>query len=66
MVIYCYYCLFVSFFDDIYYIAMLRLPVSLSKSEKTLKVDEIILELGLKDCANTLIGDDVIRGISGI
>lgn len=44
---------------------MLRLPSNLSRTEKTTRVDEIILELGLKDCANTLIGDDYVRGISG-
>eukprot|EP00026_Physarum_polycephalum_P000722 Phypoly_transcript_00723.p1 GENE.Phypoly_transcript_00723~~Phypoly_transcript_00723.p1 ORF type:complete len:1358 (+),score=194.06 Phypoly_transcript_00723:83-4156(+) len=47
------------------YIAMLRLPSTLSTEEKTTRVDEIILELGLKDCANTLIGDEFVRGISG-
>ena len=44
---------------------MLRLPSTLSAAEKTSRVDEIILELGLKDCANTLIGDEFVRGISG-
>lgn len=44
---------------------MLRLPSTLSAAEKLTRVDEIILELGLKDCAHTLIGDDQVRGISG-
>jgi hypothetical protein len=30
-----------------------------------LQVEDVIQELGLKDCANTRIGDETVRGISG-
>ncbi|XP_067876390.1 broad substrate specificity ATP-binding cassette transporter ABCG2-like [Heterodontus francisci] len=33
--------------------------------EKQLKVNKVIDELGLQDCANTKIGTELIRGISG-
>lgn len=52
--------------ETLRYAARLRL----SKSSFTVKeqhaiVDDIILKMGLKDCANTLVGNDLIKGISG-
>jgi hypothetical protein len=35
----------------------LRLPPSISKAKKKALVDDVIVELGLKECADTLIGD---------
>lgn len=35
------------------------------KEEKAQIVDQLILELGLKDCADTLVGDSTHRGLSG-
>jgi ATP-binding cassette subfamily G (WHITE) protein 2 len=32
---------------------------------KKARVDAIIVELGLTKCANTLVGNELIRGISG-
>jgi ABC-type multidrug transport system ATPase subunit len=51
--------------ETLRYAAELRLDASLSKTEKYELVEEVILELGLKECANTLIGDDWRKGISG-
>lgn len=46
--------------------ATLRLShTKLSKLERQSIVDDIILRMGLKDCANTLVGNDMIKGISG-
>jgi ABC-type multidrug transport system ATPase subunit len=61
-----FFCYRFTIFYSPHYIAMLRLSSTLTTAEKTSRVDEIILELGLKDCANTLIGDELVRGISGI
>lgn len=36
-----------------------------SSDDKTKKVDEIIQELGLTDCADTKIGTEFLRGVSG-
>ncbi|KAG0267261.1 hypothetical protein BG011_007672 [Mortierella polycephala] len=47
------------------YVARLCLPDTLSKQEKLAKVDEIIDLMGLRDCADVLIGDDETSGISG-
>jgi len=47
--------------------ALLKLPQSMSKQEKLKRVEDIVRELGLESCANTLIGDEIlgIKGISG-
>ena len=51
--------------EALLYAARLRLPNSLSLERKRGLVEEIILDLGLKEVANTLIGDEWRKGISG-
>ncbi|CAL9729571.1 hypothetical protein MOUN0_H02058 [Monosporozyma unispora] len=41
------------------------LKLDKSKEEKTRIVEQLIGELGLKDCADTLVGDNTHRGLSG-
>lgn len=47
--------------------ALLKLPMSLTKEEKLTRVDNVLEELNLVGCQNTLIGDELlgIKGISG-
>jgi ATP-binding cassette subfamily G (WHITE) protein 2 len=45
--------------------ANLRLPREISLSEKDQRVSQIIDELGLESCADTRIGTESLRGISG-
>ena len=45
--------------------ADLRLPRKMSKAERTHRVDMVISELGLRKCADTRIGNERMRGISG-
>ncbi|GBG79617.1 hypothetical protein CBR_g29766 [Chara braunii] len=45
--------------------AKLRLPSSMPLSEKLRLVDSIITELSLNKAANTWIGNDLVRGVSG-
>ncbi|KAH3759543.1 ABC transporter [Pelomyxa schiedti] len=45
--------------------AMLRLPSSSTTEEKLKRVAEVESALGLTKCANTKIGGDFIRGVSG-
>lgn len=45
--------------------ASLRLPKSVPLSEKKAMVEKMLEDLGLTKCADTYIGDDMIRGISG-
>ncbi|KAJ3111998.1 hypothetical protein HDU96_005078 [Phlyctochytrium bullatum] len=51
--------------DTLRYAARLRLPRTMSLREKDAMVESVILELGLKECADTLIGDEWRKGISG-
>lgn len=51
--------------ETLRYAAGLRLPKWMSKAQKTQRAEEILLKMGLKDCADNLIGNDVIKGISG-
>ena len=45
--------------------AMLRLPRTMPLSEKRDKVEKMLADLGLLDCADTYCGSEMIRGISG-
>nr|QVT92346.1 ABC transporter [Salvia miltiorrhiza] len=51
--------------ETIAYSARFRLPDRMSWSEKCEIIDSTILEMGLQDCANTVIGNWHLRGISG-
>ncbi|KAL5091533.1 hypothetical protein Trisim1_003135 [Trichoderma cf. simile WF8] len=45
--------------------AALRLPSFMSREEKYRRAEEILMKMGLKDCADNLIGNDLVKGISG-
>lgn len=45
--------------------ALLRLSQAMSHNEKMNRVEDVITELGLAKCANTLVGNELVRGISG-
>ncbi len=45
--------------------ASLRLPSSFSSHEITERVESLLLELGLLECADVHIGDVLKKGISG-
>lgn len=51
--------------ESLQFAAGLRLPSWMSKEEKNRRAEDILLKMGLKDCANNLIGSDLIKGISG-
>lgn len=51
--------------ESLRFAAGLRLPPWMSKKEKNDRAEEILLKMGLKDCASNLIGSDLIKGISG-
>lgn len=52
--------------ETLRYAARLRLSRSpLTIKEQETIVDDIILKMGLKDCANTFVGNELIKGISG-
>ncbi|RDX60606.1 ABC transporter G family member 15, partial [Mucuna pruriens] len=51
--------------ETISYSAHLRLPTSMSKEEVDSIIDGTIIEMGLQECADRLIGNWHLRGISG-
>ncbi|KAK1404245.1 White-brown complex protein 11 [Heracleum sosnowskyi] len=51
--------------ETISYSARLRLPDKMAWEEKRSLVESTIIEMGLQDCADTVIGNWHLRGISG-
>lgn len=51
--------------ENLHFAAGLRLPAHLSKHEKQQRAESVLLKLGLRDCADNLIGSEVVKGISG-
>jgi ABC-type multidrug transport system ATPase subunit len=51
--------------ETLRFAAGLRLPSWMSKDEKYKRAEEVLLKMGLKDCADNLVGSDLIKGISG-
>lgn len=51
--------------ETLHFAAQLRLPSFLSHEQKIQRAESVLLQLGLKDCADTLIGSDMVKGISG-
>ena len=51
--------------ETLHFAAKLRLPASMSKQEKVRRAEEVLLKMGLKDCADRLIGSDLKKSISG-
>ncbi|KAI1100904.1 P-loop containing nucleoside triphosphate hydrolase protein [Jackrogersella minutella] len=51
--------------ETLRFAAGLRLPSWMSKSEKYQRAEEVLIKMGLKDCADNLVGNDLVKGISG-
>ncbi|KAH8423957.1 putative ABC efflux transporter [Aspergillus melleus] len=51
--------------ESLRFAAGLRLPRWMSRSEKYQRAEEILLKMGLKECADTLVGGELVKGISG-
>ncbi|XP_075488420.1 LOW QUALITY PROTEIN: ABC transporter G family member 22-like [Primulina tabacum] len=51
--------------ETLTYAARLRLPRTLTKEEKDKRAMDVILELGLERCQDTIIGGSFVRGVSG-
>ncbi|KAK0464048.1 hypothetical protein IW261DRAFT_1575407 [Armillaria novae-zelandiae] len=45
--------------------ASLQLQSTMSKEKKRHRADEVMLKMGLKECHHTLIGNELLNGISG-
>ncbi|GER45742.1 ABC-2 type transporter family protein [Striga asiatica] len=51
--------------ETLTYAARLRLPKKLTKEEKDQRAMDVIYELGLESCQDTMIGGSFVRGVSG-
>lgn len=51
--------------ETLHFAAGLRLPAFMTKEQKVRRAEDVLLKMGLKDCADNLIGSDLIKGISG-
>ncbi|CAL5435811.1 unnamed protein product [Camellia sinensis] len=51
--------------ETLTYAALLRLPKTLTKQEKEKRAIDVIDELGLERCQDTVIGSSFVRGVSG-
>lgn len=51
--------------ETLRFAAGLRLPKWMSNAEKMKRAEDVLLKMGLKDCADVLVGDELLKGISG-
>ncbi|XP_066450943.1 ATP-binding cassette sub-family G member 8 [Eleutherodactylus coqui] len=51
--------------ETLLFIAKLRLPRSYSEQQRQKRVEDVIAELRLRQCANTRVGNAYTRGVSG-
>ena len=51
--------------ETLRFAAGLRLPGWMRKEEKMKRAEDVLLKMGLKDCADVLVGDELLKGISG-
>lgn len=51
--------------ETLRFAAGLRLPSFMSKEEKYRRAEDVLMKMGLKDCADNLIGNELVKGISG-
>lgn len=51
--------------ETLHFQAQLRLPKTMSREQKIARAEEVLAKLGLTDCADTFIGNPMMRGVSG-
>jgi ABC-type multidrug transport system ATPase subunit len=51
--------------ETLHFAAIIRLPQHMTKSQKLARAEEVLSLLGLKHCADTLVGSEFVKGISG-
>ncbi|KAI9841668.1 MAG: hypothetical protein M1837_000462 [Sclerophora amabilis] len=51
--------------ETLRFAAGLRLPAHMSRAEKAQRAERVLFKMGLKDCADNLIGSELVKGISG-
>uniref|UniRef100_H2TE58 ATP-binding cassette sub-family G member 8 n=1 Tax=Takifugu rubripes TaxID=31033 RepID=H2TE58_TAKRU len=51
--------------ETLAFVAKLRLPTHFTQAQRDQRVDNVIAELRLRQCAHTRVGNDYVRGVSG-
>ncbi|XP_039995896.1 ATP-binding cassette sub-family G member 8 [Xiphias gladius] len=51
--------------ETLVFVAKLRLPSHFTQAQRDQRVDDVIAELRLRQCAHTRVGNDYVRGVSG-
>uniref|UniRef100_UPI0037E70C59 ATP-binding cassette sub-family G member 8 n=1 Tax=Semicossyphus pulcher TaxID=241346 RepID=UPI0037E70C59 len=51
--------------ETLSFVAKLRLPTHFKQAQRDQRVDDVIAELRLRQCAHTRVGNDYVRGVSG-
>ncbi|XP_027005916.2 ATP-binding cassette sub-family G member 8 [Tachysurus fulvidraco] len=51
--------------ETLAFVAKLRLPAHFTQAQRDQRVDDVIAELRLRQCANTRVGNSYVRGVSG-
>uniref|UniRef100_A0AAY4CU53 ATP-binding cassette sub-family G member 8 n=1 Tax=Denticeps clupeoides TaxID=299321 RepID=A0AAY4CU53_9TELE len=51
--------------ETLAFVAKLRLPTHFSQAQRDQRVDDVIAELRLRQCAHTRVGNEYVRGVSG-
>ncbi|KAI2657727.1 ATP-binding cassette sub-family G member 8 [Labeo rohita] len=51
--------------ETLAFVAKLRLPAHFTQEQRDQRVDDVIAELRLRQCAHTRVGNDYVRGVSG-
>ncbi|XP_070772426.1 ATP-binding cassette sub-family G member 8 [Enoplosus armatus] len=51
--------------ETLIFVAKLRLPTHFTQAQRDQRVDDVIAELRLRQCAQTRVGNDYVRGVSG-
>ncbi|KAI9350484.1 P-loop containing nucleoside triphosphate hydrolase protein [Zopfochytrium polystomum] len=51
--------------ETLQYAALIRLPNTLTREQKIQRAEQVLVDLGLKECANTLVGGAEVKGLSG-
>ncbi|KAM5292598.1 ATP-binding cassette sub-family G member 8 isoform 2-T2 [Ctenodactylus gundi] len=51
--------------ETLAFVAQMRLPRTFSQAQRDKRVEDVIAELRLRQCADTRVGNDYVRGVSG-
>ena len=51
--------------ETLRFAALIKLPASVSRARKLARAEEVLRMLGLRGCADGLVGGELLKGISG-